>query len=575
MPIPFATMSTKQPLGIKETLTSLMIAFMMAFIFRGFVIEGFIIPTGSMAPTLMGKHVRFVSPHNGYDWPTGPWDYSGRGNTGEPLRRQGTADFPPLTPTDPMTGLLIEPQRDRRLAAGDRVFVLKYLPGLQHPKRWDVVVFKNPGTHENFIKRLVGLPGEQLALVDGDVFTRAYAPGKTSTSGPHAWREPDWRIARKDERTQRTMFQPVFDSRYTPVRAEPTYRPPISPDDAGAWSGVQDATLWTYTGREATTLSWNDRRPITDYYAYNQGRPDRDRTTGLPPTNPFVRPEDLGAIAPVYPVSDLALRIAVEPTESPVAVTPTITARGLVLQGVVDPVSGVATVRMRPDATEGVNGWTDLDTGTFDGLHPGAVTEVEFWHVDQALWLFVDGRLVCGGPERGAYALTPAQRIEAAMVPTFDELVAVDERMATESNRPGVTSAGALARNDQYRNARVRWEFAGGPMRVHRVELERDIFYQPAPQRFQRATLGAHWDHFPTLSAEQFFMCGDNSPNSEDSRYWRDEDMNPWVRRNIDATPGVVNRDLVVGRAFIVYFPAPLSGGPILAPDFGRLRWIW
>ena len=51
--------------------------------------------------------------------------------------------------------------------------------------------------------------------------------------------------------------------------------------------------------------------------------------------------------------------------------------------------------------------------------------------------------------------------------------------------------------------------------------------------------------------------------------------MDPWVRTLIDPTPGVVNRDLIVGKAFVVYFPAPLDGGPILAPDFGRVRWIW
>ena len=41
------------PAQIKETITSIIIAFAMAFVFRGFVIEAFVIPTGSMAPTLL------------------------------------------------------------------------------------------------------------------------------------------------------------------------------------------------------------------------------------------------------------------------------------------------------------------------------------------------------------------------------------------------------------------------------------------------------------------------------------------------------------------------------------------
>lgn len=550
--------------GIKETLTSLTIAFMMAFVFRGFVIEGFIIPTGSMAPTLLGQHIRFESPYNGYDWTTGPWDRVGIGGNQNPLPKQGGQNrgggspTPPLTPTDPMTGIDLPGETDRRLAAGDRVFVLKYLPGLHTPERWDVVVFKNPSTHENYIKRLVGLPGEQVALVDGDVFCRPYESGLTSESGADAWRENTWTIARKSERTQRTMFQPVFDSRYTPVTPEPSYRPPFSPDNAGAWSGIDTSTVWSYTGAGDTELFWNDRRPITDTYPYNQDH--ASIRLDASPANPAVlnrRP---------YPVSDVAISVAVEAGSGPVGVSPTLRARGFVFEGVVH--DGIAAVRMRPEDDE--NAWTVLDTAEgLDAIEPGGVTLIEFWHVDQALWLFVDGKLVCGGPEAGAYQLTPAQRAAAAMIPTYEELAAND----TTGN--GVDSPGVFARNELYRDAQPSVRFTGGELSVHRLSVQRDIFYQPAPAGDRRATRGAHFDNFPTLDGDQYFMCGDNSPNSLDSRYWQENQINPWVRELIDPTPGVVNRDLIVGKAFVVYFPAPLDGGPILAPDVGRVRWIW
>jgi signal peptidase I len=51
-----------------------MIAFTMAFVFRGFVIEAFVIPTGSMGPTLMGAHVRMRGPNTGASWPVGARD---------------------------------------------------------------------------------------------------------------------------------------------------------------------------------------------------------------------------------------------------------------------------------------------------------------------------------------------------------------------------------------------------------------------------------------------------------------------------------------------------------------------
>jgi len=160
-----------KPAGIKETVTSLTIALMLAFLFRGFVIEGFVIPTGSMAPTLRGKHLQFTSPANGYRWAVGPWNVA---------RTNG------IEVNDPMSGQRIS-TANKKLSSGDRVFVLKYLPFLHTPERWDVVVFKNPGTNENYIKRMIGRPGEQVALVDGDVFVRPFVEGETDRAGWESW----------------------------------------------------------------------------------------------------------------------------------------------------------------------------------------------------------------------------------------------------------------------------------------------------------------------------------------------------------------------------------------------------
>ncbi|MBL9125168.1 MAG: hypothetical protein JNG90_16140, partial [Planctomycetaceae bacterium] len=42
--------------GTRETIESIIIALMLAFLFRTFEGEAFEIPTGSMGPTLMGRH---------------------------------------------------------------------------------------------------------------------------------------------------------------------------------------------------------------------------------------------------------------------------------------------------------------------------------------------------------------------------------------------------------------------------------------------------------------------------------------------------------------------------------------
>src|SRR5262245_60902842 len=42
--------------GWRETVESIAMAVILALLFRGFVAEAFVIPTGSMAPTLVGRH---------------------------------------------------------------------------------------------------------------------------------------------------------------------------------------------------------------------------------------------------------------------------------------------------------------------------------------------------------------------------------------------------------------------------------------------------------------------------------------------------------------------------------------
>lgn len=556
--------------GIKETFTSLVIALALAFIFRGFVVEGFVIPTGSMAPTLLGKHVRFTGESNGYSWTTGPWDYAARGI---PSGIQGRDRA--LEPTDPMTGLDLGPDQTvkRKLASGDRVFVLKYLPVIHRPERWDVVVFKNPGTHENYIKRLVGLPGEQLAIVDGDIFTRPFVEGETSTGGWDSWNEPGWRVARKNERVQRAMLQDVFNSRYAPAAPNPSFRTPWDAQGAG-WSGVADSTVYTYEGAGDAELVWdNGVIPLSDRNSYNQVWPRFD---------PRAMPGDLAT--PVFPsfwVSDLALSSDFVLGTDSATIEARIQARGLEFKGVYDGSTGSVRVLMREapgDDAEGesqpaevVQGgeWSELDAGSGPRRGSGERVSVELWHMDQALWMFIDGELVCGGPEDGAYELNPIQTAEHATGMT-------PEALRSDPYGDGVTEPGVLANPNRYRASGVRWSVRGGAFEMHNVSVRRDIAYRNMPPgQHVRPTRGGHPDFFPTLTDEEYFMCGDNSARSEDSRLWSEGSIVPWVKDRIDDRVGVVHEDLIVGKAFVVYWPSMVEGDVMVAPDVGRVRWIW
>tara|TARA_B100001123_G_scaffold295654_1_gene329676 strand:+ start:219 stop:953 length:735 start_codon:yes stop_codon:yes gene_type:complete len=75
------------------------------------------------------------------------------------------------------------------LLVGDRLFVTKYSYGYSkhsfpfspnifmgrilssEPKRGDVVVFKTPADNRtDYIKRLIGLPGDEIKFIDGDIY---------------------------------------------------------------------------------------------------------------------------------------------------------------------------------------------------------------------------------------------------------------------------------------------------------------------------------------------------------------------------------------------------------------------
>ena len=88
---------------------------------------------------------------------------------------------------------------------GDRILVNKFAYQFGEPQRWDVIVFKFPGNaKQNYIKRLVGLPGETIRIRQGDIYTRR---GDEDT----------FVIARKPPRKLLSMLQPVHDTQYIPA----------------------------------------------------------------------------------------------------------------------------------------------------------------------------------------------------------------------------------------------------------------------------------------------------------------------------------------------------------------------
>ncbi|GIW93500.1 MAG: hypothetical protein KatS3mg110_1541 [Pirellulaceae bacterium] len=151
------------PEATRETVESIVIAVILAFLFRGFVAEAFVIPTGSMAPTLQGRHLDVVCPECHYQYRTGASEENERGG-------------PYVSVTYcPLCRFALHLDRrgnpNHRSFDGDRILVGKFSYEWSEPQRWDVIVFKYPyNAKQNYIKRLVGLPNELVRIRHGDVY---------------------------------------------------------------------------------------------------------------------------------------------------------------------------------------------------------------------------------------------------------------------------------------------------------------------------------------------------------------------------------------------------------------------
>lgn len=61
---------------------------------------------------------------------------------------------------------------EKTLFAGDQIIINKMAYRFSEPKRFDVIVFKQSGKEHSFynIKRIIGLPGETVQIIDGVIY---------------------------------------------------------------------------------------------------------------------------------------------------------------------------------------------------------------------------------------------------------------------------------------------------------------------------------------------------------------------------------------------------------------------
>jgi len=487
-----------------ESIQTVLTALMLAFAFRAFFVEAFIIPTGSMAESLLGQHGTMVCRSCGWEFDYGPADNRASHQDGFPA---------PVTIYCPNchAGAALH-ESDIVVKAGDRILVHKWpyiLGGLLGPKRWDVIVFRDPNNPaQNYIKRLVALPNETVEIIDGDVFIQADGAD-------------EFRIARKTPAAQSVLWFVVFDQDHLPTDADRWGRSPAwvaeAPGNRAAqgWSGLETRVVRyaarDHTPRAVTFEPTGSRYYLQDVYGYNHG-------------------------AGGNYVGDARIigEVTVEGGEGWLRWELTRDGRLFAVRFQRD--GSVTLSTKSPDAGADE---TVLQMAKIVALGDRRPHLMEFAHLDWRVYVKLDGREVL--------ATTPAQ-----YAPRLDEL-RTSHRIAPLGLR--------MTAQD------IAFEIRG-------LRVDRDVYYAYDRAKTQRAYAG----HPFRLGSQEYFVLGDNSPNSADSREWRRVGLH--LQDALEShcyQLGTVRADQIVGRAFFVYLPGllPLDcKGGWRIPDLGRVRFI-
>lgn len=578
----------------REAIESIVVAIVLALLFRTFEAEAFVIPTGSMAPTLQGRHKDVTCEKCGYAYRSGA--------SQENERFKG----PVQATTCPMCRYVMildwPHDHNHNSFTGDRILVNKFAYQFGEPKRWDVIVFKFPGNaKQNYIKRLVGLPGETVRIERGDVYIK---PEGSDT----------FSIARKPPHKLTEMLQLVHDTDYIPqplidAGFPARWHTPQGTSQGNGWTTSEDqrtyrlaasseATWLRYRHIIPTRQDWeaidSGRRPsgiegrrgelINDFYAYNACIYQREAE--YPRDRHDV--QDVNTrLSGQHWVGDLALECQVEVLGEGGELLLDLVEAGRHHQCRLDLASGLATLTIdegRVPFAHGDGGQPLAALAQQTVMRGPGTYDVRFANVDHQLLLWINDRLVHfdvpEGEPPGAYrppaydrprwsAADPgdlwpagiggrgvalevkrlrlwrdvyyiATREPGAMEP------AVDYEAPGDADRSGdwITGEGMLADIRRVFTEPETWE--GTRLFDWRRRVE---FY---------------------LGKDEFFPMGDNSPQSKDARLWHSPGP-PRVEPS-------VRRELLTGKAFLIYWPHPWYAGtrqlPVIpnVPRMGLIR---
>ncbi|HEV2968705.1 MAG TPA: S26 family signal peptidase [Pirellulales bacterium] len=204
-----------------------------AFAIRASLLETFVVPTGSMAPTILGSHSNVLCNDCGFSYAVGR----------RPMEQFNIASAicPNCGSTDPST-------LQTTVLSGDRIFVEKRAA----LRRWGLIVFRPPDQPQTlFVSRLIGLPRETAALSGGHIYV-------------------DGRIVRRDLSTAVDLWQTSHDTRFFAHQVAPK-TPHWQPAADSKWR--QNGPAWSCDASDGDGGELQLQGDIVDRLAYNSPYP--------------------------------------------------------------------------------------------------------------------------------------------------------------------------------------------------------------------------------------------------------------------------------------------------------------
>ncbi len=604
--------------GWRETVESIAMAVILALLFRGFVAEAFVIPTGSMAPTLQGRHKDVECPKCHY-WYQVSASIERESSTDALSGKHVVAGTCPICRYSQQLDLYNQPNHGSM--SGDRIIVGKFAYDLAEPKRWDVIVFKFPGSAvQNYIKRLIGLPNEHVRIAGGNILTCPLDQDP----------ETNLKIARKPPHKLDAMLQLVDDTDYIaealtavgwPLRwqewtregpQEPVWQAENSGRSFTTAGGYEHDAWLRYKHLVPSHQDWQliessqqlpsgvNERPgqlISDFYAYNAGASVSQRY-GTPYANYLTTANSPDEYDPAnhqgpgggpdsnelgqHWVDDLAVECVAEVTGNQGELLLDLVRAGVHHECRINLADGVATLRRI-----GADGQI-LEFLGDDGLAAASVTaktsvqgpgsyRLRLSNCDHEMLLRVNGSVVAfDGPttydsdDLASPAWSPADPGDLAPAGIGSRGAALrisSLRVLRDKYYIAVRDDGAGNQEDINDYAEYV-TIPGSPIRDEGEAIQA-IFANPELWKTTQLFDGdqRRFVQFD-LQADQFLPMGDNSPQSFDGRFWSNR-YPPYGDHHY------VERDLLIGKALLIYWPHTWNRPIPFTPNFtkmGRIR---